>query len=127
MKRFSSKTGDTVAANPIDVLDEVLEALTLPGPTPLLPFAAGAMGFLAYDLKNQLERLPTTAVDDLNLPDMVWSFPGRLVVHDRCGEAFLAGRGGVNRRPAALKKKNQNRSFANSERFLLSTAIRSVS
>ena len=78
----------TFTANPIDVLDEVLEALTLPGPTPLLPFAAGAMGFLAYDLKNQLERLPTTAVDDLNLPDMVWSFPSRLVVHDRWEKRF---------------------------------------
>ena len=38
-------------------------------------------------MKNHLERLPTTAQDDLNLPDLVWAFPRRLVVHDR-----LAGR-----------------------------------
>jgi para-aminobenzoate synthetase component 1 len=71
------------SANPFDLLDEVLEALTMPGQTPLLPMAAGAMGFLAYDLKNQLERLPQTAVDDLHLPDMMWAFHRRLVVHDR--------------------------------------------
>ena len=78
----------TFQANPIDLLDEVLEALTLPGPTPVLPLSAGAMGFLAYDLKNQLERLPVTAVDDLNLPDMIWSFPRHIVVHDRWEKRF---------------------------------------
>jgi para-aminobenzoate synthetase component I len=74
-------------ANPFDVLAEVMGALKLPGETPLAPMAAGALGFLAYDLKNHLERLPTTAVDDLNLPEMVFAFPRRLLVHDR-----LAGR-----------------------------------
>ena len=76
-----------VAGNPFDILEELLGALEMPGPTPLTPFAAGGLGFLAYDLKNHLERLPTTAQDDLNLPDLVWAFPRRLVVHDR-----LAGR-----------------------------------
>jgi para-aminobenzoate synthetase component 1 len=78
----------TFQANPLDVLDEALEALALPGPAPVLPLSAGAMGFLTYDLKNQLERLPTTAVDDLNLPDMVWSFPRQIVVHDRWEKRF---------------------------------------
>ena len=50
--------------------------------------AAGGLGFLAYDLKNHLERLPTTAVDDLHLPEMVFAFPRRLVIHDRRGGRF---------------------------------------
>ncbi|MFZ5450053.1 MAG: aminodeoxychorismate synthase component I [Thermodesulfobacteriota bacterium] len=70
-------------SNPFDVLEEILQILELPGETPLAPLAAGAMGFLAYDLKNHLERLPTTAVDDLNLPEMMFAFPRRLIVHDR--------------------------------------------
>jgi para-aminobenzoate synthetase component 1 len=83
------QNGDTrvLDANPFDVLAEVLRALELPGDTPLAPMAAGALGFLAYDLKNHLERLPATAVDDLHLPEMVFAFPRRLIVHDR-----LAGR-----------------------------------
>ena len=60
-----------VAGNPFDILEDLLGALEIPGPTPLAPFAAGGLGFLAYDLKNHLERLPTTALDDLNLPDLV--------------------------------------------------------
>ena len=62
-------------ADPFVVLEDILGALKLPGDPPLTPMAAGGLGFLAYDLKNHLERLPTTAVDDLHLPEMVFAFP----------------------------------------------------
>ena len=70
------------------VLEDLLGALELPGDSPFTPMAAGGLGFLAYDLKNHLERLPTTAVDDLHLPEMVFAFPRRLVIHDRRGGRF---------------------------------------
>jgi len=75
-------------ANPFTVLEDLLGALELPGDSPLRPMAAGGLGFLAYDLKNHLERLPATAVDDLHLPEMVIAFPRRLIVHDRRGGRF---------------------------------------
>jgi len=75
-------------ADPFQVLEEVLGSLELPGPSPLQPCAAGGFGFLAYDLKNHLERLPATAIDDLGLPEMVWAFPRRLLVHDRRAGRF---------------------------------------
>ncbi|MGD0215912.1 MAG: aminodeoxychorismate synthase component I [Desulfobaccales bacterium] len=74
--------------NPFSVLEDALGSLELPGETPLDPLAAGCLGFLAYDLKNHLEILPQTAVDDLQLPDLVMAFPRRLVVHDRRGGQF---------------------------------------
>ena len=82
--------GDTrvYEADPFVVLEDLLGALQLPGDSPLAPMAAGGLGFLAYDLKNHLERLPTTAVDDLHLPEMVFAFPRRLVIHDRRGGRF---------------------------------------
>jgi para-aminobenzoate synthetase component 1 len=70
-------------ADPFTVLADALGSLELPGPSPLEPCTAAGFGFLAYDLKNLLERLPATAVDDLNLPEMVWVFPKRMMVHDR--------------------------------------------
>jgi para-aminobenzoate synthetase component 1 len=75
-------------ADPWVVLADLLGALELPGDSPLAPMAAGGLGFLAYDLKDHLERLPTTAVDDLHLPEMVLAFPRRLVVHDRRAHRF---------------------------------------
>jgi para-aminobenzoate synthetase component 1 len=74
--------------NPFTLLDGLLRALEIADPLPLAPFAAGGLGFLAYDLKNHLERLPTTAKDDLGLPDLVFAFPRRLVVHDHGAGRF---------------------------------------
>jgi para-aminobenzoate synthetase component I len=76
--------------DPLTILADLLGALELPGPAPVSPLAAGALGFLAYDLKNNLENLPQTAVDDLGLPEMVLAFPRRLVVHDRQAGRFWA-------------------------------------
>jgi para-aminobenzoate synthetase component I len=76
--------------DPFAVLDDLLGALAVPGPSPVAPFSAGGLGFLAYDLKNHLERLPTTARDDLGLPDLVFAFPRRLVVHHRLTGRFEA-------------------------------------
>ena len=78
--------------NPFTVLEDLLGALELPGETPLNPLAAGGLGFLAYDLKNHLENLPQTAVDDLNLPELVLAFPRRLLVHDRRAGRFWEAR-----------------------------------
>jgi para-aminobenzoate synthetase component 1 len=75
-------------ANPFTVLEDLLGGLELPGDSPLRPMAAGGLGFLAYDLKNHLERLPATALDDLHLPEMVFAFPRRLMIHDRRGGCF---------------------------------------
>jgi para-aminobenzoate synthetase component 1 len=75
-------------ANPFTVLEDLLGHLELPGPPPVLPLAVGGLGFLAYDLKNHLERLPATAVDDLRLPELVLAFPRRLLVHDRWEDRY---------------------------------------
>ncbi len=78
--------------NPFTALEDILGRLELPGPAPKPPFAGGGLGFFSYDLKNHLERLPATAVDDLGLPDLVLAFPSRLVIHDRrAGEFWQIG------------------------------------
>ena len=61
--------------------------------TEVPPFLGGLVGYLGYDLGHALERLPSIAVDDLDLP------PLRLALHDwvvawdrRTGTAWLGGR-----------------------------------
>jgi len=70
-------------ADPLTVLDTVFALLNLNFPLASHPFAGGAVGYFAYDLKNQLERLPQTVEDDLELPDIFLFLPRRLVIHDR--------------------------------------------
>ncbi len=57
------------------------------------PFLGGLVGFLGYDVGHALERLPSLAIDDQELP------PLRLALHDwvvawdrRTGNAWLGGR-----------------------------------
>jgi para-aminobenzoate synthetase component 1 len=47
------------------------------------PFAAGVLGYLSYDLKDSLENLPRTSIDDLYLPHICFFAPSIIVIHDR--------------------------------------------
>ncbi len=90
-RRVSALSGESQSrydANPFDVLEELLGKLELPGSSPVPPYSGGAMGFLAYELKNHLEHLPQQAADDLHLPELVMAFHRRLVVHDRAAGRF---------------------------------------
>ena len=52
----------------------------LPG---LPPFTSGAVGYFAYDMVRQFERLPEHTKDDVGLPDCVFTFYDRLLAFDR--------------------------------------------
>jgi para-aminobenzoate synthetase component 1 len=69
--------------NPLDVIDMVFDSLEPDYPFEHLPFQGGAMGYLAYELKNQIEILPQTAKDNLELPDAFLMFPSKILIHDR--------------------------------------------
>jgi anthranilate synthase component 1 len=60
---------------------------TLSGHTParlpgLPPFTAGAVGFFAYDVVRQIERLPSLAADELGVPDACLLFFDQVVAFD---------------------------------------------
>lgn len=65
------RTEDGIRLSPEDpfVLLKSILAEPLP-PVPGLPFCGGAMGYFAYDLVRRLEKLPRTAQDLENIPDM---------------------------------------------------------
>jgi para-aminobenzoate synthetase component I len=70
-------------ANPLDLLEEFCAAVQPAFGEVAPPFSGGALGYLAYDLKNAIERLPGKASDDLELPDLFLIWPGRIAIHDR--------------------------------------------
>ncbi|MFP4040213.1 MAG: aminodeoxychorismate synthase component I [Desulfosudaceae bacterium] len=69
--------------SPFRALRALLSAFRINGPLPDLPVAAGLFGYFAYDLKDWLEELPNTVVDDLDLPDSYLIVPRLIMVHDR--------------------------------------------
>ncbi|HOJ38868.1 MAG TPA: aminodeoxychorismate synthase component I [bacterium] len=64
---------------PFQVLQELLREYHLSGKDFWSP---GCLGYLAYDLGRQIERLPEKAVDDLNIPDLWLGFYDRILVFD---------------------------------------------
>jgi para-aminobenzoate synthetase component 1 len=68
--------------NPFDVLGELLDTYTLDGSKAGVPFTGGAVGYFSYDLCHFIERLPKTAVDDLNLPECYLGFYDAIVAFD---------------------------------------------
>ena len=68
---------------PLDVLDTVLARCRVSVDDDCGPVTAGLFGYLAYDLKDRLEELPRTTIDDLHLPELSLVAPSLIVVHDK--------------------------------------------
>ncbi len=70
-------------SDPFDAMRMILRRYAVPKETSHRPLAAGLLGYLSYDLKDFLEELPRTSVNDLLLPDLYLSAPSFLLVQDR--------------------------------------------
>jgi para-aminobenzoate synthetase component 1 len=73
--------------DPFTALRRVLQHCRMPGLGVAVPLSSGLLGYLAYDLKDCLERLPRTSVDDLELPLLHLVAPSIVVIHDRASES----------------------------------------
>jgi para-aminobenzoate synthetase component 1 len=74
----------TIEADPLEMLQFLVKNYKLPssGNYPL-PLSSGLLGYLSYDLKDCIEVLPRTSVDDLNLPHLYMVAPSVILVEDR--------------------------------------------
>ncbi|HUU64687.1 MAG TPA: anthranilate synthase component I family protein, partial [Dehalococcoidales bacterium] len=80
--------------NPFDVVGELLATYSLDKCPAEIPFVGGAVGYFSYDLCHFIERLPATAVDDLNLPECYLAFYDAVIAFDHLEEkAYLVSTG----------------------------------
>jgi len=73
----------SVAGDPLALLDRLDESILPDFPLVQPPFSGGAVGYLAYELKNHIERLPQTSSDERRLPEMLLFWPRDVLIHDR--------------------------------------------
>jgi len=80
-----------VKSNPFECLDSIIRTYRTDNPAPL-PFTAGGIGYLSYDLKDAVEKLPKRSKDDLNLPDIYFAFYRALLIHDKLepGQLYIS-------------------------------------
>ncbi len=91
-ERRGGEATTTELADGIDALGSVQAAMAryTPVSLPGLPrFVGGAVGFLSYDAVRAFERLPTTAIDELNVPDAAFMLVDTLVIFDHVKHQLL--------------------------------------
>jgi para-aminobenzoate synthetase component 1 len=80
--------------NPLDALGRLLETYKLDYRPAPVPFLAGAVGYLSYDLCHFIERLPSTAIDDLGFPESYFAFYDAVLAFDHLeNRAYLVATG----------------------------------
>ena len=68
--------------NPFDAMGKLLEVYRLDHCPSPVPFLGGAVGYFGYDLCHFIEHLPSTAIDDLRLPESCFAFYDAVVAFD---------------------------------------------
>ncbi|MFA0816248.1 MAG: aminodeoxychorismate synthase component I [Anaerofustis sp.] len=71
-----------IKGDPFCVLDALLKEFHQCKEQPTLPFEGGAVGYLGYDLGHHLEKLNSTVLDDVDIPDLFMGFYDGIVVID---------------------------------------------
>ena len=74
---ITRKTG-----NPFDELRHHLSSFHLEDSFESIPFTCGAVGYFSYDLCHYIEKLPDTTIDDIEFPEMCFSFYDTIIGFD---------------------------------------------
>lgn len=91
MTLVTEKEKHQLKGDPFDTVRTIINSCKIESPFHELPFMAGLVGYLAYDLKDYLEKLPRTSVDDLDLPVVYLNIPSIILIHDKqTGEETLS-------------------------------------
>jgi para-aminobenzoate synthetase component 1 len=96
--------------NPFDVLGELLKTYSLDGSRAPVPFTGGAVGYFSYDLCHFIEKLPTKAIDDLQLPESYLGFYDAIVAFDHQEKkTYIVSTGFPEMEEAARKRRAEAR------------------
>ena len=80
--------------NPFDTIGRLLEPYGLDHCPAPVPFLGGAVGYFGYDLCHFTERLPSTAIDDLGLPESYLALYDTVLAFDHLEKkAFIVATG----------------------------------
>jgi len=80
--------------NPFDAIGNLLEMYKLDHCPAPVPFLGGAVGYFSYDLCHFIERLPSTAIDDLKPSESYFAFYDAIMAFDHLqGRAYIVATG----------------------------------
>ena len=72
-----------IHSDPFDILKRLISHFSLLDHNLQAPVSAGLFGYLSYDLKDNIEKIPSTTINDLRLPDIYFSAPSLILTMDK--------------------------------------------
>jgi anthranilate synthase component 1 len=81
--------GFELPADPLEAVRVLSRSLRSPRDPELPPLTGGLVGYLGYDVVRRLERLPSTAPDDLGMPELAMLLATDLAVLDHSDGTIL--------------------------------------
>ncbi len=74
----------SIKSNPINALKKIMEhfKIDIRHYNINFPILCGLFGYISYDLKDQIEDIPSLAIDDTNLPDILLYSPRYVFIQD---------------------------------------------
>ncbi len=94
----------TFEGNPFVKLKELMHQYKMDYHTEL-PFIGGAVGYMGYDLCHHIEKLPRTAVDDVNIPDCFFGFYDGVIIIDHTKQKVFIASLGIKDCPEKIVKR----------------------
>jgi para-aminobenzoate synthetase component 1 len=83
-----------IGGHPLDVLGLYLEKYQVAKDEHQLPCYGGVVGYLSYDLGRCIEKIPQSAIDDLQLPECILGFYDVMLVYDQLqSKAYIVSTG----------------------------------
>jgi anthranilate synthase component 1 len=79
----------TTSTDPLEAVREAVELLRSPKGPDDPPLTGGLVGYLGYDVVRRIERLPTTAPDELGMPELAMMLVTDLAVLDHADGTVL--------------------------------------
>jgi len=81
---LNDEVQQTSTGDPLKLVQQLQKELftQVSNPDEQIPFLGGALGYFSYDLGRRFEHLPSTAKQDINLPDMAIGFYSQAIIFD---------------------------------------------
>jgi para-aminobenzoate synthetase component 1 len=117
------KGRESKRGNPFEALNELLKEYTIePCPSPT-PFIGGVVGYFSYDLCHFIESLPSTAADDLQLPECYLAFYDLVLTYDHLkGKTYIASSGFPEREESKRLRRAAERIQEVKEKLIAQTS-----
>lgn len=88
--------GNLYIENPFDALENLMSTYSIDNVSEI-PFLAGAIGYFSYDIGRVLEKMPTSAKEDIDIPHSYFVFYDNIIIFDHKNNKNYITSLGVNK------------------------------